>query len=271
MGVIFGTGYALPSGDEPLTHARIAHAGNWVSGTASVTIGGTAAGYFADAPDNSLTYERWSPSPRPAAWEMNVGSSATVDYCMIAAHDLGTAACDFMIQYWNGSAWVDLIDVDGGDLADDSTIFAIFEPVTATKFRVRIGSDGSAPVIGVIRFGQAMQMVQPIYGGHSPVNLSRSTEMRNTRSETGQFLGRTIQRQSIGGTFAWSHLPADWYRATFDPFVKAIRGEAFAIAWRPSSHDEAIYCWATGDVAPVNSGSKDFMEAGVAVVGLGYD
>lgn len=56
MGVVIETGYTLPNGDEPLTHARILHDRNRAR-MATVT-GGT--GTLGEATDNGLTYEKWT-------------------------------------------------------------------------------------------------------------------------------------------------------------------------------------------------------------------
>lgn len=60
MTVAFESGYVLPGGDFPLSHARILHARNRFQ-SRSIVASSTAAGYFADAPDNGLTFEKWAP------------------------------------------------------------------------------------------------------------------------------------------------------------------------------------------------------------------
>lgn len=68
MGVVFETGYSLPSGDKPLTHARIAHARNWLAG-GTATASSTATDYIEAAPTTSLTAEKWRPASVPATWQ----------------------------------------------------------------------------------------------------------------------------------------------------------------------------------------------------------
>ena len=61
MSFVFESGYALPGGDEPLTHARILHKSNRLrmkSVVASVTAASSVA---ASVMDNALTNERWKP------------------------------------------------------------------------------------------------------------------------------------------------------------------------------------------------------------------
>ena len=60
MTIAFGSGYVFPSGDRPLKHARVVHAGNKFR-TKAVTASPELAGSLGTAADNSLTYEFWQP------------------------------------------------------------------------------------------------------------------------------------------------------------------------------------------------------------------
>jgi hypothetical protein len=267
MGVIFQASYALPGADEPLTNARIAHSGNWFSGT--VTASTTAAGFFASGPDNSLTYETWKPTAIPATWENDLGSAVLVNYCCIAAHTLGTNGCTITIQYWDGSAWVDRTPATL--IADNMPIFCIFAGTTAQRWRVNITAGAGNPSIGVIKFGAALQMQQPFYGGHTPLALAVQVILRSNQSETGENLGRTKQRVMFGTSFSWQHLKADWVRTNWPPFQRAMAADAFFIAWRPIDYSEVGFCQVDQIPAPSNMGVKDYMSVDMSVRALGYD
>jgi len=60
MGIHYSSGYTVPPGDWPLTHARIAHAGNWFGGVV-VTASATADGFFTAGPAGLTTHEPWRP------------------------------------------------------------------------------------------------------------------------------------------------------------------------------------------------------------------
>ena len=252
-----------------MTHARIAHAGNWESPSV-ITASTTDADFFADGPDNSLTYEKWKPTALPADWEADYGANVTVDYCVIGAHTLGTDGCNIKVQKWDGvSAWVDIIGTTA--ISTDEPIMAIFAPVTIDELRVRVTSGTSNPEIGVIKFGSFLQMARPIYGGHSPMNMGRQTTMRQNISETGEWLGRTKQRTSLRGSFAWQHLSATWVRANWPLFQKSIETEPFFIAWRPDTFDDVSLCWSDATPIPTNMGVKDLMAVTLNATGYGYD
>lgn len=265
MTIIYSTGYTVPGGELPLNHARIGHSNNWLSG-GTATASSTDADYFEDGPLDTMTYEKWKPTAVPATWEYEHTGSATCDYCGVAAHTL--AGRTVQVQRWNGSAWVDLTPATV--VADNSPLMFFFPPVSATRWRLNI-SAGAVPEVGVVKFGRALQMHRPIYGGHTPLNLARQTEYRSNVSETGQFLGKTKVRTVLSTSYAWSNLPAAWVRTNWAPLQKAAEENPMFIAWRPSSFDEVGYCMVDATPVPTNIGTRDLMSVEMAVKGLAYD
>lgn len=267
MTVLYESGYTLPGSDEPLTHARIAHANNWVTG-GTPSSSTEASGFFTEGPDNSLTYEKWKPTGSTSSWT-NTFSSTTIDYVCIGAHTLGTNTCTISVTV-NGATTV----ISSTAITNDSPIFCIFEPVAATSLTVNIS--GGIPEIGVIKIGAAMQMERPLYGGHSPLDLARSTIMRSNISETGEWLGRTKLRSRFDTEFAWSNLTAQWVRDNWRDFQLAIETEPFFIAWRPDPNntatgDEVGLCYSSSTPIPSNQGIRDLMSVTLAATGYGYD
>jgi hypothetical protein len=147
----------------------------------------------------------------------------------------------------------------------------LFEQVFASKFRVQLYG-ATAPQIGVIFIGKTLDMQRAIYGGHSPITLSRDTINRPSMSERGQWLGTSIIRTGFSTSFAWEHLTADWYREFFDPFVEHARSKPYFIAWRPSTFPAEVgYVHSSGDIKPANMGIRDFMSVTVNTEGLGNE
>lgn len=267
MGVIFQTGYSLPGSDEPLTHARIAHSGNWHSG-GTVTASGTETGYFESGPNTSLTYEKWKPDALTATWEVDLGSALECDYCVIGAHTMGTNGNTLQIQYHNGSGWTGVIPSTA--LTVDMPIMAIFGSQTRQRWRIQISS-GTAPEVGVIKFGKALQMQRALYGGHAPLDLARQTVIRTNKSTTGEFLGRSKIRSMGKSSFSWAHLKADWVRTNWRPLQLAVETEPFFIAWRPITFSEVALCYVDSVPIPENMGVKDYMSVSMQVTQRGYD
>lgn len=265
MTVIFQSGYSLPGGDQPLRNARIGHSLNWLAGGTAVP-STTATGYFANAPMNSLTYERWKPSAVPATWEYAHTGSVTVDYAAVAGHTL--SGCTVRFERWNGAAWI-AISPDTA-ITDNGPIFLIFTPVAAQRLRLNVLS-GTAPEVAVIKFGRALQLEQPIFGGHTPIDFGRQTVLRSNKSETGEYLGRTKQRTLLSTSFSWSHLSTAWMEANWVTLQKATESEPFWIVWRPSDRQQVGYCQTDSVPIPQNMGIRDFMEVELSVRGLAYD
>ena len=129
-----------------------------------------------------------------------------------------------------------------------------FEGFTARRIRITATGIGAGS-IGVIYAGVALQIQQSIYGSVSPMTLSRTTQYENSRTESGEWIGRSIKSKGLTGNLKFDKLFEDWYREYFDPFVSAARYRPFFYAWRPDKFpDEVAYCWTTGDIKPSNSG-----------------
>ena len=269
MTVLFEAGYILPGVDLPLKHARIAHSGNWHSG-GTITSSSEATGFTDDAADNSLTYERWKPSALPATWDNDVGSAKLTNYCCIAAHTMGTNGNTLQVQYNDGG----YVDVINEPITDDSPIFAIFEPETRQEWRLRI-SGGTAPEIGVVKFGLALQFERPFYAGFKPSRMARRTTTTGNMSEGGEFLGRSKIRSSVATDYSWRNLTYAWVRANLDGptgLIQSIETEPFFFAWRSSSEEDVDFSWTTRPVSPPTlSGTRKLVDFSFQAEGYGYE
>jgi len=272
MSILFESGYTLPGGDLPLKHARMAHSGNWHAG-GTISSSTEAAGFTDDAADTTLTYERWKPTALPATWENDLGSAKLVDYCCIAAHDMGTNGNTLQVQYdsTGGGTWVDVINEA---VLDDSPIFAIFEPETRQKWRLRI-SGGTAPEIGVVKFGEALQFERPFYQGFAPARMTRRTSVTGNLSEGGAFLGRSKIRSSLSSEYSWTNLTYAWVRANLDGstgLIQSVETEPFFLAWRAALEQDCDFAWTKGPVdSPSLSGPIDLMSFGFDAEAFGYE
>jgi len=266
--VVIQTGF---SPARPLTHARIGHA--TITRTGSLEASGEEAGFEADAALNPLTYEFWRPDALPATWRIDASSAVSVDYVGIAAHTLGFDEATVKPQWSDdNSAWNDVTDLSAHSPTDDGPILFLFAAESHRYWRIHVSGTG-IPSIGVIFIGAALAMPRPIYGGHSPLDLSRTTVIRPQRSERGQFLGRSIVRSGFTADYAWQHLTPAFYRDEFDVFVEDARRFPFFLAWRPSTFPESVgYVWTGQDISPSNMGiGKGLMSVSLSVEGLGVD
>ncbi len=217
---------------------------------------------------NSLTYGAWEPltvGQTGAVILWDFGENRQMNYLLIAHHDLGSTGSAITLAVSDDN--VAFTEVFGTHTpADDSPIFIAFPLEDRRYARIVVHYSGLSPdpgpSISVIKLGLRLEMPYSIYGGHSPVTLSRRTNARPVVSETGLFLGRSIIRKGLASQYNFKYLPAHWYRTHFDPFVAAARSEAFAIAWKPGDYPhELAYGWLPDpDIVPSNMGIADLME-----------
>lgn len=268
--IIISSGLFLsPTLTQPLTHTRIGYQTYTRGATpAQVQASSTAVGAVADAPLRPDTVEYWEPQSLPATWRFDMGELRDVDYLGIAGHTIGSARCSVRVETSaDGESWQAL----AGDLlpADNSALMFLDESRPARYVQMTLEGE-QPPRVAVVYVGVALAMPRPIYGGHTPITLSRETVLHHSLSRGGQFLGQGYRRLGLTGSIAFRHLPASWYRAQFDPFVRAARRYPYFVAWRPATFPaEVAYVWTDRDIAPSNMGIRDLMDVSWNMKGLG--
>jgi len=258
MSVHFTAGL-LANPSTPLTHARIGwqnriRANNFTATTAEV-------GYPATNIVNPGTYERYRPTTSPAVIVLDSGSPKISDYMAVQTKNLTNVQVEYSDD---GISYTSLFN----EATTDNTNMFLFNEVSARYWRVTL--TGVSLQVVVLKIGLVLAMYRPKYGGVNPLPLARVTAVRPNLSETGQFLGASQKRIGVNGSIEWDNLPADWYRTNFDIFAQTNpRVQPFFIAWRPLTFSEDVnYAWATGDVSPSNSGTRDFMSVGLSMEGF---
>jgi hypothetical protein len=257
------SGYTVGS-NMPLNHARIL----WSPITGTVTADGTDG----DFATTDFTFQRWSCGTLPADWLISTAANADIDTVFIAAHNLGSTGSTVLIKT---SATV------GGALTtrativptDDSAIAVMINnagaPYTIRDFAIEVTGASADVQIGIIRAGVALQMQRPVFGGVQPIGLTRLIETRHAISETGQWLGRTIQRQARQTAMDWQHLEAAWYRANFEAFSLALPQTPFGLIQNPLRMPESVaWCWVDSPPAPANMGIRDLMQVSLQITGF---
>lgn len=257
------SGYTLGA-NQPLNHARIL----WSPATGTVTAGGTDGTLAA----NDYTFQRWSCGTLPSNWTLVGAANFDVDTVFIAAHNLGTTGSTVEVQTAStlGGAFTTRATIVP---TDDSAIAVMLNnagaPYSVREFRIRVTGASASAQIGIIRTGVALQMTQPVFGGVKPIGLSRAVETRHAISETGQWLGRMVQRQASQTDMNWTHLDGAWYRSAFQPFALALPQTPFGLIQNPSAMPESVaWCWTDAAPAPTNMGIKGYVEVSLGITGF---
>ena len=254
------SGYTVGS-NEPLTHARILYAP--ITGT--VTADGTGGALAA----NDYTFQRWELGATSGNWTIQTAADADVDTVFIDAHSLAGSTILVQTAATAGGAFTTRATVTP---TDNSTIAVMINNAgsaySVREVRLSVSGAASTADVGIIRAGKALQMQQAVFGGVQPIGLNRIVETRHSMSETGQWLGRTIQRQARRTQMDWAHLTADWYRANFEPFSLALPQTPFGLIQNPSRMPESVaWCWTDDTPTPSNMGIKNLMQVSLSITG----
>lgn len=225
-----------------------------------------------DSVANGLTYDFWQPTTVPAIIAFTFTEAVTCDYCGIAGHTLTETGNSVELQYWDGlspGSWVSLGSVTPGSESGNKTIMFLFDSVASQIWRLIVsgGTSEVNPVLGAVSLGTALVSERMIYGGHTPITLSKNTTIKPQKSEGGQWLGRSIIREGASTTIALKNLTSTWVRDSFQPFIESARIYPFFFAWRPSAPyaEEIGYCWTSDDIRVTNTGQADLMETSFSV------
>lgn len=238
--------------------------------TANVTSGNAATGYPITNVANVSTASFWRASDTTQQYvTVTINPAQTVDYIAIARHNFATAgvAVSIETQIGSGDPWVEKI-APSIPANNNAMIFRITAQ-SAYGVRIKLAAGTAAPEIGVVYVGQVLASTQRIYVGHSPITLNRQAEVVSGLSESGNYLGRIVTGSSLSTAVSLTHLEPDWYRANFDPFVKAAEAVPFFFAWRPYSYpNEVAFSWLTNNPQPSNMLPNGMMQVSLEMSGV---
>lgn len=271
----------------PLTHARILYDNLLLDGE----VDHQPNGYFALTQN---TYERfnirlsgvtvtpkpWPPHPGGGVeddglsnFTVTVPESRLMDCFCIGASKI--RGCGISFHYSPSLSGDDWIQIHSEIPEDDRAIMVLTESkVSVRRFRISfqdVQQSGMMRIsVGYVSAGVALQMQRPLFGGHSPMSLSRVTEYQSGVSDGGNWLSRSVVRRGLSGDFSWDKLTDEWYREYFDPFVMKARTDLFFIKWRPSyAPRDCVLAWTTSDITPSYMGIRDLVSVSMSVSGYG--
>lgn len=181
-------------------------------------------------------------------------ADVSVDYVGIVGHNFGSAQIPVSIGYFEPDevTWVELVQEQ--IFANDDPVMFQFTPQPSTTLWVRMAEGDAAPQASVLYAGTLLilprgvdinaDFVAPPFGRKSTIRLGRS--------ESGQYLGRNVVRQELEWTADFAHFDPVWYRAYFDPFVRAAQEDVpFFYAWAPDDYPyEVAFAWFRDDPIP---------------------
>lgn len=172
----------------------------------------------------------------------------------IYKHNLGTLGLTAKLQYSSdGSTWNDLTGTEISP-ADDTAIFMVAAaPVSAQFWRIHIAGLASAEtlIIGQAYVGDSMQVFSPPESGFTPPNMGLANKYITSRSDGGDFLGRSLIRKGYESAFNIQNVAASWVRSDWMPFLLEAEKHPFYYSWDSLSHPtEVAFCYVGKKIAP---------------------
>lgn len=166
------------------------------------------------------------------------GSPVVADYFGIFSHNLATAGALVRLQYSrdSGSTWRNAFD--DLQLADNFCGLKTFPIMATTHWRVLITVTTAPLFIGVLQFGERLI---PYRG--MPVDFvvpadNRQTEILPNRTESGAFAGRSVIPRGTEAEIMINHVPVDWVRQSWRPFVRWSEKRPFFFSWNHTDFPE---------------------------------
>ena len=267
MPVIISRNISIPQLSYPLTHPRIGWRNILTDSASTVTVSSEDGDNVKENAYDGLTWDYWQPNLLPATLTVDASTAATADYVGIAAHTLGTNGNTVEVQYSDDG--ISYTTEQSIQPSDDEPIMALFTPSDHRYWRLRISGGTGNPLLGVVHIGKVLEMQQRYYVGATPPPMGRTATLLPTRSERGQYLGRSLRRTGVEAEADFEHLTATWYRSQMEPFVLHALTGAYFFAWYPSKYPEEIaYVWTNDPIVPENTGPGDLMSVSFTMMGV---
>lgn len=226
---------------------------NYIDDASTIVASNEAAGYEKENGYDWLTYDWWKPGATGSqTLTCTFGAGVTPDYFACYAHNLGETGASIVLQY-DDSGWTDAFT----DVSPTGTevVFKKFTASAFTGWRVLLTNCTVDTMVGVMSFGDLLEMPQGMRVGFSPPTINRNHRILNSVSVEGAFIGRSRQHRGHRVAIQTDQLTPAWIRSDWAPFMDHAELKPFFFAWDDDNFPaEAAYCWSSRQVdAPVYS------------------
>lgn len=187
-------------------------------------------------------------------------ASGLVDYFGVAGHNLAGASVQVQSRISTGASWSNV--APPAMVPDNHPLMWLFQPVANhPHWRLVINPlSGTPPRIAVIYLGPVLTLQRRVYVGHRPAPYAIDSEVVSGMSESGQFLGRVVRRETIESSITQNNVSPEFYRQRIAPFARAAVTRPFFVAWRPGEYPEEIaFAWTTGSIQMENQSANGFV------------
>jgi hypothetical protein len=186
-------------------------------------------------------------------------------------HNLGTLGLTVKLQHSSdGVAWTDLIG-SAKVPANDEAIFFIGATINAKFWRIHIAGllAGETLIIGQAFIGPSLRVFAPPEAGFTPPNLGLNSDFITSRSDGGDFLGRSLIRKGSKSGFLITNVAAAWVRSDWLPLIKEVEKHPFYYGWDNVNHaDEVAFCYTDGKITVPRYESSLFFNVSLNFIAL---
>lgn len=238
---------------------------SWVQGSQYIgydnlylRLGAVAVASAEDAGFPASNATRWP--TYGGGWQSSVVATTTLTVTLLSAenansygvykHNLGDIGATVKLQSSSdGISWTDLAGSEKTPGDNKAIFFVNVTPVSAKFWRIHIVGLGSGETlkIGHAFVGNSLRVFSPPLPGWTPPNLAKNDDYINSRSDGGEFLGRSLIRKGNRTGFQIQNVLEGWVRANWEPLLDAIQEHPFYHAWDVDAHpNEVAYCYTEG-------------------------
>lgn len=221
---------------------------------------------------DGFTYDWWAPnSGSPETLTVDMGAGFEADYwAMGFANSLNNNNANVAVEYSDFSDFSVMFSFDFRDWsgASDDMYMAVVSPKTARYWRFRIWGNAPSP-IAVVAIGKVLALPREVpLGFVSPLN-ARDTTVLNNRSNVGQFIGRTVIRESRKFTIRQRLATQLWIDSNWHDLVEAIEVNPFVYMWDQENRPlESIFAWSDGKIKQPTYNKNNLLDFSIPCRGL---
>lgn len=217
----------------------------------AATASSAATGYSAANAWDWLTTTYWSPTSNGVqTLTFQFSSAVSADYFGLYRHNLGTVGASVKLQHSpDGSTWTDAFTAVSPD--DNEIVLQTFTSASKTWWRIRfdLGSSADSLFVGIVAFGPRLTTEYGMPAGFVVPRHSRSTQILNSKTEGGQFAGRSIIARGARSAITIRNATQAWARTYWEPFVRHAELKPFFFSRNHTDYPEdAVYCWSDGEI-----------------------
>lgn len=162
----------------------------------------------------------------------------------IYKHNLSDLGLNVALEYATNAAgpWTELIPASS--VVDNATIYRVSATGALAKYwRVVISGHAGASltaIIGSLFIGESLRLFGGPEGGFIAPDQAINDVYVNSKSDGGDFLGRSVIAKAGKGGHKMSAVDSDWVRENWEPFRKAANKHPFFYSWDAVNYPQEV-------------------------------